>query len=190
MRVSVRSAENRLLAKWLRIAAIFYANELMHVNLVKNLNVKIILRSPDKNFKDKGSCEWDETDGPPNPRYFTIVLAKGKNKREIFRTLAHEMVHLRQYAKNEMTGLLTGSHIHIWKGSVYKLNSSLSPKKIEENQLQLQCDGSDYFYLPWEIEAYGLEVGLFSYFRKFVSSCFKYNFNHVLKQIKKNEVSS
>ena len=106
MRVSVKGAENRLLAKWLRIAAIFYANELMHVNLVKNLNVKIILRSPDKNFKDKGSCEWDETDGPPNPRYFTIVLAKGKNKREIFRTLAHEMVHLRQYAKNEMTGLL------------------------------------------------------------------------------------
>ena len=55
MRVSVKGAENRLLAKWLRIAAIFYANELMHVNLVKNLNVKIILRSPDKNFKDKGS---------------------------------------------------------------------------------------------------------------------------------------
>jgi len=33
MHVSVKGAKNRMLAKWLRIAAIFYANELMYGNI-------------------------------------------------------------------------------------------------------------------------------------------------------------
>ena len=76
MHVSVRGAKDRKLVKWLRVAANFYADELMHKNLVKNLNLRINIISPSKEFTDKGQCEWDDIDGPPNPRYFTIILAR------------------------------------------------------------------------------------------------------------------
>ena len=166
MHVYVRGAKDRTLSKWLRTAAKFYADELMHANLVKNLTLKIIIKENDEDFSDKGRCEWDDTDGPPDPRFFTILIAKTDPVRDFFTTLAHEMVHLKQYAKNEMSGLVGPGCAHAWKGVPYKLNSKMSPKKAKGNKIKLRQDGSDYYYQPWEIEAYGLEVGLFAYFNK------------------------
>ena len=164
MQVYVKGAGDRSLSKWLRTAAKFYDDELMHGNLVKNITLKIIIKEHDKDFSDKGRCEWDHTDGPPNPRFFTISIAKSDPVGDFFTTLAHEMVHLKQYAKNEMSGLIGPGYSHIWKGVPYKLNSKRSPKKAKGNKIKLRQDGSDYYYQPWEIEAYGLEVGLYAYF--------------------------
>jgi hypothetical protein len=50
-------------------------------------------------------------------------------------TVAHEMVHVKQYAKGELTE-------QSWQGKL------INPKQ-------------EYWDQPWEIEAHGREVGLF-----------------------------
>ena len=52
-------------------------------------------------------------------------------------TLAHEMVHVKQYIMNETDDVLSR-----WKN-----------KKIDQNKV-------DYWNHPWEIDAYGREPGL------------------------------
>jgi hypothetical protein len=61
--------------------------------------------------------------------------------RKLLETVAHEMVHVKQYARGE---LYQGSRIakHRWQG-----------KWISNNV--------DYWDHPWEIEAHGREAGLF-----------------------------
>ena len=166
MQLSVHGAKDRSWAHWIRKSARFYAKELMHPNLVRNLHLQIKFIKPSKEFPDKGQCEWDDIDGPPDPRYFTIFLAKRLGKKDAFQTLAHEMVHLKQYAKNEMTGLMHPNGLHLWKGADYKLNSKFSPARKSKNMVRCHPKGEDYYYQPWEVEAYGLEVGLWVYFKQ------------------------
>jgi hypothetical protein len=59
---------------------------------------------------------------------------------QMLKTVAHEMVHVKQVNKGEL-GM--ASRVPTWRG-----------KKVS-------TDKTDYWDLPWEIEAYGREVGLF-----------------------------
>ena len=56
----------------------------------------------------------------------------------LLETLAHEMVHVKQYARRELK-----PRVDCWMGKTY------NPKKVS------------YWDLPWEIEAHGRETGLF-----------------------------
>ena len=76
-----------------------------------------------------------ETD---NNRTFEIELDKTQSMRNLLETLAHEMVHVKQYARRELN-----PKIDCWMGKTY------NPKKVS------------YWDLPWEIEAHGRETGLF-----------------------------
>lgn len=127
-------------------AARFFANQLMDPRMVRNLNIDIEVSS---GLDVMGECV--DEDGFKNPRYFTISLNRNQTE-DIIRTLAHEMVHVKQYAKNELgkhlrmtssTGLKIAT---VWQGKVWKA-------KLKED---------DYFDSPWEIEAYGREVGLYA----------------------------
>ena len=163
MQVSVRGETNTGFRNTLKKAAQFYANELMHINLVKNLYLTIYIVKKNKEYPDNGSCEW--TDRSYNPREFAIYITEKLSKTGKLQTLAHEMVHLKQYAKNEMDGLDHATGIVKWKGVKFKLNSKMAPAHRKNGKLKIQSAGADYYYLPWEVEAYGLEVGLSTYFR-------------------------
>jgi len=74
----------------------------------------------------------------------------------VYRNLAHEMVHVKQFATGQMNRhiitqrtssgkRLTGT---LWEGKVY------SSAKYEDSE-------EGYYDSPWEIEAYGREVGLY-----------------------------
>ena len=76
-----------------------------------------------------------ETD---NDRTFEIELDKTQSMRNLLETLAHEMVHVKQYARRELN-----PKVDCWMGKTY------NPKKVS------------YWDLPWEIEAHGRETGLF-----------------------------
>lgn len=87
-----------------------------------------------------GSClDLDQTQ---NPRCFHIDLDSSQRLRTLLITLAHEMVHVKQYARNEYTYASTEGK-YKWQG-----------KKVN-------VDKTDYWELPWEIEAHGREIGLF-----------------------------
>ena len=73
-----------------------------------------------------------------NNRTFEIEIDKTQPLRALLETVAHEMVHVKQFARREMHPSKDE-----WYGKTY------NPKKVS------------YWDLPWEIEAHGREVGLF-----------------------------
>lgn len=138
---------NRNKRRDIKKAAEFFAHQLMDPRMVRNLELDI---EHNPKLDVQGECVSE--DDTKNPRWFTITLRNGKDDEELIKTLAHEMVHVKQYAKNELAKVLTaargGRGIRIaskWKGEIW------DPKKKEDA----------YWDCPWEIEAYGREVGLF-----------------------------
>jgi hypothetical protein len=71
-------------------------------------------------------------------REFELEVDKTQPMRKLLETVAHEMVHVKQFARREMSPANEK-----WHGKTY------NPKKVS------------YWDLPWEIEAHGREVGLF-----------------------------
>lgn len=137
--------------KKLIAAAEFFAAQLMDPRMVRNLTLDIEVR---KDFDVEGECV--DEDGTKNPRWFTIGL-NNQDIDEMIKVLGHEMVHVKQHAKNELeTGHAVAARGGLkiyskWMGQIWK------PKGKEDH----------YFDSPWEIEAYGREVGLN---RKWVAS--------------------
>lgn len=124
----------------------FFADILMDPRVVRNLEIDIEVES---GLDVQG--EVISEDDCKNPRYFTIRL-KRNQQEDIIKTLAHEMVHVKQYAKNELGKEFAlargGKGLKIatrWHGEFW------NPKRKEDA----------YFDAPWEIEAYGKEVGLY-----------------------------
>ena len=97
MKVSVRNARDRMLVYLLKLAADSFAKNLMSPQLTKNLSIKIIVR--DK-LDAGGFCDY-EIDPAGNPREFNIELLRTRKKINMFKVLAHEMVHVKQHAKGE-----------------------------------------------------------------------------------------
>lgn len=130
----------------LEAAARFFADLLLHTRTVQKLVIDLeIVKSLDVD----GECITE--DDHKNPRYFTIRL-KAQKLEEMIKTLGHEMVHVKQYAKNELGKELSlargGKGLRIvtrWQGEMW------TPKAKEDG----------YWDAPWEIEAYGREVGLY-----------------------------
>lgn len=129
----------------LQKAAEFFASHLMHAKMVQNITLDIEVRD---GLDVDGECV--DEDGVRNPRWFTIGLKK-QDINEMIKVLGHEMVHVKQHAKNELqSGIMVPSRGGLrmtsrWKGEIWK-------PKGKQNA---------YYDAPWEIEAYGMEVGLF-----------------------------
>ena len=70
-------------------------------------------------------------------REYTLTLRKGLGLYDLISTICHEMVHLKQYARNELRNVQGNT---MWKKKVY-------------NEV-------DYWDAPWEKEAYRLEKRL------------------------------
>ena len=136
MQLSVRNAKNTNLTKIFKLATNFYANLLLSKRIVAKLDIQIFVQ--DK-LRAGGFC-FCEDDGK-NPRSFTIEIARNKRELQMIKILAHEMVHVKQYARNEMRDKsYKNTPVTYWLG-------------------ELHYD-TMYWDRPWEIEAYGLETGL------------------------------
>lgn len=125
----------------------FYGEYLMGSRLSKNINITIEFSK----FK-KGSDEYAFVDyelDESRLRDFVLSVDSKLSKKETLLALAHEMVHVKQYAKGEMRDLFRPMRMVRWKG-----------ERILHEEM-------DYWELPWEIEAYGREKGLYI---KFISS--------------------
>ena len=142
MIVSVRNARDRTLVYLLKLAAESFAKNLMSPQLSKNISIKIIVR--DK-LDAGGFCDY-EIDRDGNPREFIIELLRTRKKINMFKVLAHEMVHVKQHAKGEAKDKFKkDKYVTLWFGEKYD-------------------DDTSYWDQPWEIEAYGLENSLVAKF--------------------------
>jgi hypothetical protein len=123
---------------YVKRAAIFYAQELISSKLRENIYLRIKFNSKIDVYGYASILEYNSS---RKAREFEIELHPGIGAAEILKCLAHEMTHIKQYAYNETNETLTR-----WRGN------------------RVDSDVVDYWNQPWEIEAYGMESGLFSKF--------------------------
>ena len=133
---------NKALRKMVELATWYYAEKLMGKRLMGSLELTINLK---KNLLSKegneGSAIWED-DGF-RPKEFTIELDTTVKIRNLLITLAHEMVHIKQWAKDEMYEYMNMAGLVRFKGE------------------KVHMEIIDYWDYPWEIEAYGKQLGLF-----------------------------
>ena len=116
----------------------FFSDQLFSTKLCKNIVIELELKS---NFKDHGDCEVLEYNSQRKPRSFKIRLRKKKSHKSLIKTLAHELVHVKQFALGEM------SEFHDrWRDGV-------------------DHKDTEYFDLPWEIEARMMEHVLYDKYK-------------------------
>ena len=121
-----------------------YAERLMSKRLVKTLVLNInLIRNYTEKEGCEGSCIWDEWETAKTPREYTIELDSSVNIRNILINLAHEMVHVKQWVKGEMYEYSSNSNMVRFMKKKYDMNDM------------------DYYDYPWEIEAFGCQLGLF-----------------------------
>lgn len=124
-----------------RMAAEWYAIKLMGSRLAKNISVRIDFVQNLEAEGTGGDCIWE--DDNHRPREFQINIDKNDDMPYMLQTLAHEMVHVKQFAKGELKDIMKAHSLCKWQGNEY------DTEKLE------------YWDYPWEIEAHGREKGLY-----------------------------
>ena len=126
-------------------AAEFYAEKL---GLPKD--ILIAIRTKKKLKGQYGYCErLISTEEDPFEAYLIVLEDRGKDSDEDPLTiLAHEMVHVKQYVKGELQDFAGYS---MWKSQRFE---------------DFSAGSEEYYFAPWEVEAYGLQVGLFQMFMR------------------------
>lgn len=128
-RESRKSIANRALAFFKD--AMFYERPRLATNVHVTLHMS-------KNLDAMGYCDYDDDES--RPRDFRILLDRSIDKVDIVETIAHEMVHVWQFATGKLVDLADG-------------RSKYDGHKYDR-------DDMPYGELPWEVEAYGMEEGL------------------------------
>lgn len=122
----------------------FAASKLLTKRMAKTLYVKVSLID-ELVMKEGcfGDCIW--TDQEYRPKEFLIRIDSKMKMRPLLETVAHEMVHVKQYARDEMKELVGG--VNRFNGQYFTWDT-------------------EYWDQPWEIEAHGRERGLFEMWRE------------------------
>jgi hypothetical protein len=113
--------------KTLREALEFFAANLFTPQM--NRHVEVRIRQRDLGTWH-GFASIEDYNSLGQPRSFIIELHRKDNEAEKLKTLAHELVHVRQYVRNELN-----DEMNTWKG-----------RKIDS-------DSIPYDDQPWEVEA-------------------------------------
>ena len=150
--ISVLGHCPRVSKKIVKEAVQFFANQLMSPRIVATLDITVRF---DFEFykKHKFSGEVEVIDDVFPPRMFNLNLDSCRPRIRMFELIAHEIVHVKQYAIGEL-----------------KDEYVRNPHKVRfRNEYHYMDEpheeGWDWDYdTPWEIEAYGREYGLTSRF--------------------------
>lgn len=124
----------------------FFGRILMTKRMCNTLEIHVSGGPLPKNMK--GMCGYI-TDAD-RPKDFEILVNTTFGKPMQIKTLAHEMVHVMQWA--------TGKMKDMWRTDAVKYSGKYYYTSTENLDV-------DYYYWPWEVEAYGLETGLYEDFR-------------------------
>ena len=134
---------NKSVRKLVRLAAWYYAEKLMGRRSIANLEININLRKDMlKKENNEGTAIWEDDWRTAPHKEFLIELDCGVKIRNLLISLAHEMVHVKQWVKNEM-------YEYCKRDEVRFHSTKFNLSKI------------DYWDYPWEIEAFGRQLGLF-----------------------------
>ena len=99
----------------------------------RTLDIEIILSNL---MKESGVCGFCNA---YTDREFMIELDKTLDHYDLIETICHEMIHLKQYARKELTKYNFKEQTVLWKNNSYSI------------------EAEEYNNSPWEIEAYEYE---------------------------------
>ena len=118
----------------------FFCNRLLGNPLYDKISVHLVFDKTLSKSNEYAYCDWE--DKGFKSKSFTITIDPSLHKKNMLLTLAHEMVHVKQYAKGELKDYV-------------KMN------KVKFKNEFIESSKVDYWELPWEIEALGREIGLY-----------------------------
>jgi len=125
----------------LKSLAEFILNKFFTKPKQKKLNIVVTFK---KGLFDEtnqyANCIWE--DEHYRPFDFTIQIDPDQKIQLLLNSIAHELVHVKQWAKGEFYQLQR-------ERSVYKFNGQ-----------RFDTEKVDYWDTPWEIEAHGRAIGL------------------------------
>ena len=144
MRIKIEGTHNKVHAKVLRSALQWYARDLMP-QLTTKISIELnIVANLVRDEQMDAAVTWLED--PVKPRKFVMEIDADLSLDRTLEMLAHEMVHVKQFAFGELVDNPSGKTVK-WQG-----------KRVSVR------DDDGYWTLPWEIEAYGRQPGLFARF--------------------------
>lgn len=147
MRIDIRGKTKTLCKAEIKFATAFFANYVMGERLAKNLDIEIVFE--DQGKMAEGHC--NPLDADKKPRSFEIGINPNLKRRKMLQCLAHEMVHVKQYARGELSSAFSTA---MFNGKTYKLTNSME----------------DYLNWPWEVEAYGRDRSLYLFYQVMLKS--------------------
>jgi hypothetical protein len=143
MKVNIHNITDSDKETVIKAAVMFYGKLLLPI-LYKKITVNVYW---EESIPQDHEAETMWMDSNIFPKEFEINLSKNvKNFRRIVQTIAHEMVHVKQFAKGEV-------YDHKYR------------KTFKWGKQVYNVETDDYWEFPWEIEAYGRELGLFIKFK-------------------------
>ena len=135
MIVTVNNCDDEDLIEFILDSVNYFLSKLLSKRLLNSIVLSINFIEDTKNY---GSTDIVGYNKAKKARQFSVEIRKHMNAKMTFETLAHEMVHVKQFALGE----LSPSHDR-WKG------------------VEFDSDKVEYHFLPWEIEANGICYALF-----------------------------
>lgn len=148
MEITVTGKNANMSRKEIKHALDFFGSMVLGSRLAKNVSVDVVCESMSLNFC--GFCEPIDH-GYRNHRFFEITLNSKQPKSMQLRTLAHETVHVMQFARNQFK-ILDEDNTYKWRGKVRRINFD------------------KYFSMPWEKEAHLSEGYLLDYYKQYCRS--------------------
>jgi len=147
--LKVRGRSKYLSKPLTKKAITFYAEKLMTPRLIESLTIDILYVPHIELGDSVGQCTpiYDQF----VPKDFEIYIANDITKKNTLLSLAHEMVHVKQYARGELYEYARKPHLSRWKDKIWE---------------DFERQGDEYWFLPWEIEAHGYEKGLATVFSR------------------------
>lgn len=137
MKLSILNCPDKDFKFYVKDSVLFYAEQLIPSKRLRN-NMYLTVKFNDK-LNVWGFASIEEYNASNKPREFLIEMHPWIGAKNIIKTLAHEMVHIKQFVNGE-----TNETLSKWKGT------------------PIDSDNLDYYLHPWEMEAYSLEPGLFT----------------------------
>lgn len=123
----------------------FYAEQLISKRLRSAISLRVFFKAGMlKSTGLEASCIWEDRN--IKAREFMFQIDVGLSRRKLLLSLAHEMVHVRQYATGQMKHYLRQRPDISWLGEF-----------VDDTKVP-------YDELPWEQEAWSLETSLYQQF--------------------------
>jgi hypothetical protein len=160
MLIYIKGTKSKAIQDRIRDSVKFYLSKLLTKNKRDKLTIYINVINKPVDDERYGYCD-PLGKNPQNGRdeYEIECVHSPKAdpiKGNVYKNLAHEMVHVKQFATGQMN-----RHIVTQKTSSGKrLTGTLWEGKIYSNA-KFEDTDEGYYNSPWEIDAYGREVGLY-----------------------------